>query len=105
MQCYYCEHAQSTDMSAVDHEFAAAFQGIIHSHMLMPRHQADALMRGAFARLVWQMRLSTTLQIGNARMIDRWLERQGLDSPPGAPPPFPHDLAELLTEIEGPAGL
>ena len=80
-----CDLAQSFDISASDHEYAAAFRGMIHSHILMPRYQQDTLMRSGFSRF-WQCRFATTLQIGNAQMIDRWLRRQH-DGSTSTPPP------------------
>ena len=78
--CTLCEVAQATDLTSRDHACAAAFQDLAMSHTLMPRRQADALLRGAFARF-WSMRISTALQIGNARMGMHWLRQLGLDHP------------------------
>ena len=57
-------------------------------------------MRGAFARF-WSMRLSTALQIGNARMARYWMRQLGYD--PAADYDIlhlhtPHDLAEILAD-------
>ena len=71
-----CELAQQRDVADTDHELAPAFRGIILSPQLMPQRMADAIMRGAFARF-WQQRISTTIQVGNADMLDLWLSRQG----------------------------
>ena len=97
-----CELAQSRDVSAGDHDYAMAFRGIILSHILMPQRQADAIIRGAFARF-WQHRFSTTLQAGNVEMLDLWLRRRALipDSDGcAAPGALPADLSELLCELE-----
>ena len=57
-------------------------------------------MRGAFARF-WSMRLSTALQIGNARMARYWMRQLGYD--PAADYDAlhlhaPHDLAEIIAD-------
>ena len=80
-----------------DHEYAAAFRGMIHSHILMPRYQQDTLMRSGFSRF-WQCRFATTLQIGNAQMIDRWLRRQHDGSTTTPPPTAPADLAQMVAD-------
>ena len=99
-----CRLVQEFDLASVDHEYAAAFRGVVHSHLLMPRHQQDAITRGAFARF-WQHRIATTIQVGNARMFDQWLRAQqaagtvdGGSATPCAPPRLPEDLAELIRE-------
>ena len=56
-------------------------------------------MRGSFARF-WQHRISTAIQVGNARMFDRWLRRQHDQlgaAEPTAPPHLPDDLAEMIS--------
>ena len=95
-----CEAAERTDLATSDHAYAAAFRDLMMSHALMPRRHSDALMRGAFARF-WSMRLSTALQIGNARMARYWMRQLGYD--PAADYDAlhlhtPHDLAEILDD-------
>ena len=57
-------------------------------------------MRGAFARF-WQHRIATAIQVGNARMFDRWLRRQpgrlGA-AQPSTTPYLPEDLATMISD-------
>ena len=67
----------------------------------MPQRMADAIMRGAFARF-WQQRISTTIQMGNADMLDLWLSRQGHtdDGARDGASYTPADISDLLAEYE-----
>ena len=51
------ELAQQPGGISSDHDYAEAFRSATMSPALMPRRQADALMRSGFARF-WQMRFS-----------------------------------------------
>ena len=57
-------------------------------------------MRSAFARF-WSMRVSTTLQIGNAQVADQFFRAQAQHGQQHAPtvPALPADLAEWVADL------